>query len=817
MRHAAQHWVGRVAAAAALLSVSVYYLLASIPFARYHFLEFAHFWWLPIFVRYHPIVMAAGLALALSTSAAIPRPWTRRFALAGGLSAVWMAVTVWQPVFATYENATIMASVPLALAAAVAILDLRWTAGALERLISNADRPRARFEIAAIGGLIASALHLTMGLGAVRGTVDRLHPSELAIAAAASLAGHAAIFLAPVAAFALLHWIARRGGWPIAARWAAGVACYVLVGAFLVRRIAFSALLMTDRYALAMSITFALAIVLWWQALVAHRAPAADLAPAGGSGRRWIVAACFMVIVGCVVVLPRLLLLADWGGVLQKSLVLITWVVCAKLVALLTGGARVRAFLAGVPAFAVAASLTATAMETTPGRAAIEDAADVRIALERYASVDRSLATVLDVFRPALNDRGFFLALREAADATDKRSLAAVPLRLIADQLAPPPQRPHVFVIVVDSLRPDYLGAYRPAGVSFTPAFDAFARESVVMRRAFTQYAGTALSQPAIWAGGLIPRFNYVQPFDAVNNLARLLSAGGYRQYVSMDEISKLTLGQLPVHNLSPALLHPERKEEMFKFDLCETLEEVTSQLDRDARDPRPIFVFTQPQNLHIRVLAEGFPTYDGVRVGDREFFRPAVSALRRLDSCFGRFIGDLKARHLYEDSIVVVTSDHGDSLGEQGRWGHAFYLVPETIRIPLLIHLPEGLRRDRRIDQEALAFATDITPSLYNLLGYRPSVTPLVGRALFPRAEDGDTPARRRYLVQSSYTRALGLLIDDGATLYVADANHVTEALFDLRNGKSGEIPLRATERVRYRQWLLDAIAELNAFYVRG
>ena len=123
--------------------------------------------------------------------------------------------------------------------------------------------------------------------------------------------------------------------------------------------------------------------------------------------------------------------------------------------------------------------------------------------------------------------------------------------------------------------------------MTFTPSFARFANDGYAFTRAFARYGGTGLSMPAIWAGGLIPRANYVQPFAALNNLERLMTSAGYRKYVSMDEISKLTLdGQSEIRNLEPSLSHPESMEEMYKFDFCQTVGEMTRQLDRDAASP---------------------------------------------------------------------------------------------------------------------------------------------------------------------------------------------------------------------------------------
>ena len=63
--------------------------------------------------------------------------------------------------------------------------------------------------------------------------------------------------------------------------------------------------------------------------------------------------------------------------------------------------------------------------------------------------------------------------------------------------------------------------------------------------------------------------------------------------------------------------------------------------------------------------------------------------------------IDDLKARQLYDDSVIVLTSDHGDSLGEEGRWGHAYTLFPEVLQVPLIVHLPPRLRAQFDLDEE--------------------------------------------------------------------------------------------------------------------
>jgi hypothetical protein len=304
------------------------------------------------------------------------------------------------------------------------------------------------------------------------------------------------------------------------------------------------------------------------------------------------------------------------------------------------------------------------------------------VAVDRYASFDASLGILLDIFRPALTNDAFFRTVRAAGDATDDVSLRAVPLQIADVHRAPAAARPHIFIVVIDSMRPDYLSPYNNVA-AMTPAIGAFARESVVFRRAFTQYAGTALSQPAIWAGALIQRAMYVKPFAAVNNLERLTVANGYRRYISIDPpLNAILEDWSGITRLDSDLTHPERMDQMYKFDLCRTIPELTGRIDRDGASA-PIFFYSQPQNIHIRALAgDTFPTSERVDISGTSFFKPAVAALSRVDACFGQLIAYLKVRQLYDDSIVILTADHGDSYGEAGRWGHAFYLAPETLRI---------------------------------------------------------------------------------------------------------------------------------------
>jgi Sulfatase len=815
-------FTARVAAAAvALIVIAAYYLLASIPFSYYHFLQVPQLPWLPTFVLLHPLLFAAALAAIVPRPRLVSpalRPWIRYVALAGATTTVCMAAIEAIPVLQSFEVAAALAFVPLLLLTAAAALNIaaaRADAGSAGIAVLFDGAPIAR---AALAGFLVGAAYVAAG--AERGAAATLGRAELAAAAAISVAAHVACFSAAALALALVRRLSRRrpGIEPLAI-----AACAAVAGAVVIRRSLLTALILSDVRAASMAAALALAIAaaVWAARANGDRSRAVVVRRA-----RWRTAAPLIVVLTLLVaVLPPMLLLADWGGSLQKMMALAAWAAAVAFVADARVRDRRQAVLAAalcVAAFTAASTVVIASRGGVPSaRADGPPRLDLGVVLDRYATFDPSFTVLLDVFRPVVSDNDFYRTVRAAGDATDDRSLGAVPLSLADVTRRPLARPPNIFIVVVDSLRPDYVSAYNPAA-TFTPAIGAFAseRDTIVMRRAFTQYAGTALSQPAIWAGGLIQRAMYVKPFAAINNLERLTVAAGYRRYISIDPpLSAILEDWSNLVRLDAHLTHPERRDEAFKFDLCGTVPDLIGHLDRDPSD-RPVFFYSQPQNIHIRVLAgDSYPRDERVTIGGRPFFKPAVGAISRIDGCFGRLVDDLKARGLYDDSIVVLTSDHGDSYGEAGRWAHAFYMAPETLRIPLIVHVPRKYLAGRTWDPDALALLTDVTPTLYDLAGYPPAPGgEIAGRSLFARAGSVVKP-RDMVLVQSSYSRVYGLLDGGARWMYVADANHDREEFYDLRILDPAVSPfpkpVASADRPKYRQWLLDRMGRLNAFYV--
>ncbi len=368
--------------------------------------------------------------------------------------------------------------------------------------------------------------------------------------------------------------------------------------------------------------------------------------------------------------------------------------------------------------------------------------------------------------------------------------------------------KPNIFVVVIDSLRRDYLSTYNPS-VTFTPQIDAFGKESIVMQNAFTRYAGTGLAEPSIWVGGMMLHKQYVTPFHPMNALQKLVEAEGYTSFIGQDPILQAIMRP------SDAVVDLETDIAGRRWDFCKTVEDLGDKI-RTAKGGAPIFAYAQPQNIHdFEISQEG----ESVPPGESYpgFYEPVAARLRQMDKCWGSFIGNLKKSGLYDKSIVILTADHGDLLGERGRFGHGWVLNQEVMRIPLIIHLPPAMKSRVAFDAGAVAFSSDITPSLYYLLGHKPTLkNEFFGRPLFTETIEEQKPDMRdSYLLASSYGPVYGLLKESGHSLYIVDASDQVDYLYEIpAEGAAILKPISPSLQAENEKLIREGILAINRFY---
>ena len=792
--------VSRFAFGAFLLLTSAYCLLMYIPFTYFGFIQHPLLAWLPVFVRIHADLFAILLAGVVATLWPALRDAKTRRATAGfvAIHAGVAAYMLFRPALPGMERdlfAYVWSMLCLFPLLWLAALDLSGHGAARKESAPSRQWNLATTTLAAI--TIAGAFALSAALSRAPHESTLLPGADLH-GVAASLVFHLVIFTAFGGAMVLIGVIARRTPWSESVRWMGTHAVAVLICAGVIHSLILPTLSFDGPQANLFSGVVSLALVLYaagcaaaWRRLPGDNAVTKRIGLKANGIGRWRMAG--LLIAGALGLLlfsyaiPSLLRTRDWDFALQRTAVVVLW--AAALAFLRWTGVELKARTARAATLLILALAVAgcgvyrAEADYHPG---VQD--NWTGLLDSYAGTDLSFKTAYDILSRSVDNQAheaFYQFLKRNTNIPPETVATPSDVSLVPDLKPTPGEKPNIFLFVIDSLRQDYVSAYNPA-VDFTPQIGKFAQDSVVMQNAFTRYAGTALSEPAIWVGAMQLHMQYLQPFYPMNNLQKLLDTDGYESYISVDPILQAILRP------SSSIVKLDKNRTFWEdLDFVPTLKELETKIDARPDKSKPIFAYTQPQNVHTLTL-------DRLR-GGRSRREISIQEMRRMDTAFGEFVDFLKSRGLYDNSIIILTSDHGDAYGEFGRYGHSDFIFPEVVKIPLIIHLPPRLKKQVAYDPHQLAFSLDITPSLYYLLGHRPTLNrELFGRPLFTQRLDEQTPyVRPQYLIVSSYGPVYGLLQHNATSFFIVDAVNRRNYFYDLTADPEG-IHNHLTRRIR-------------------
>ncbi len=87
-------------------------------------------------------------------------------------------------------------------------------------------------------------------------------------------------------------------------------------------------------------------------------------------------------------------------------------------------------------------------------------------------------------------------------------------------------------------------------------------------------------------------------------------------------------------------------------------------------------------------------------------------AAIADTDASVGKLIAALRAGKLYDDALIVIAADHGQSLGAHGEETHGVFLYDETVRVPLIVKLPQNQSAGKRM--RARASLVNMAPSIW-------------------------------------------------------------------------------------------------------
>ena len=287
-----------------------------------------------------------------------------------------------------------------------------------------------------------------------------------------------------------------------------------------------------------------------------------------------------------------------------------------------------------------------------------------------------------------------------------------------------------VILISIDTLRADRLPAYGYRTGS-TPAIDALARDGVLFERAYSHSTQTLPSHAAMMTGRL-PSDNGVRDDDSAplaateRPLAQMLRDRGYATggIVSSALLGRSTGlargfdffdGPLTLASLSDGDVAPA-----FRRRSGAKSEEIAEQWITGLGTTR-LFLF-----LHI----------DEPRAPRSSSYDEAVSAA---DAVVGKFVRYLKTHQLYDQSTILLVSDHGEGLGDHGEQEHGLFVYDEEIHVPLIVKPAVTVGGGRRVDD--VVQLADVVPTVLDLVK-APAPGGLRGRSLKPLTEGPATLA---------------------------------------------------------------------------
>jgi arylsulfatase A-like enzyme len=320
-----------------------------------------------------------------------------------------------------------------------------------------------------------------------------------------------------------------------------------------------------------------------------------------------------------------------------------------------------------------------------------------------------------------------FLAFVLLAGAVSARFGPAVPAmgepRPIPIHLT---ESPNVLLVIVDTLRADVLSLYGGNNVE-TPTLERFAEEGTVFRAAFAQASWTkpsiasiltslypsshravlkpsrlpdsvvtlaeAFSAFGYTTGGIVtninlsPSFNFQQGFGEYRYLAPdyLFGARDSTSRLLLYEVAKRVAGRL-AGALRPGQAY--QPAEVVNRVAVEWLERHGSErffLLLHYMEPHDPY-FTHPDDGHAVARAT---TPDPAPELREDMVRRYYSEIAYLDHRLGELVAELERRGLYEDLLILVTSDHGEEFLDHGGWWHGLTLYDEQIGVPLIAKWP--------------------------------------------------------------------------------------------------------------------------------
>jgi len=316
------------------------------------------------------------------------------------------------------------------------------------------------------------------------------------------------------------------------------------------------------------------------------------------------------------------------------------------------------------------------------------------------------------------------------------------------------PKDPDIFIFLMDACQAKHLGTYgysRPT----SPNIDRFAQDAVVFENAYANASFTRSSVATLFTG-LYPETHKVRILrnklsEDLLTLPVYLKGKGYRTslFTSTGNVSASLGFARGIDDYLPFIEEWRRGHERA------IPPEFRSWLSHTG----PLFSYVHYMEPHLPITPP--PPYRGMftnsKIGSSAWrvtgnsqelmdaehplapgeIKTVVdnydSAIAFVDSEIGKLLQSLREKGLYENSLIVILSDHGESLYEHEQWGHGHFVYEETARVPLVVKFPAAMNLKGRV--KTVVELAGVFPTVLDIFGQR---LPLDGKSLLDAAAPG-------------------------------------------------------------------------------
>ncbi len=310
---------------------------------------------------------------------------------------------------------------------------------------------------------------------------------------------------------------------------------------------------------------------------------------------------------------------------------------------------------------------------------------------------------------------------------------------------SPKPGQPNVLLIILDTVRADHLSAYGYPRLT-TPNLDRIAAEGVLFEHAYSTHTWTRPSHLSILSGGVAVRDRLRDPDGSENPMVMLseaLAAQGYATLAASannmwctpkDPLNRgFARFQVYFHSVADAFARTYYGKAMstafrsvYYYDIpgrklaSRVNQELLDWANHTKSTGRPFFAMLNYFDAHqpyappppfdrkfsdqvtrqnMKALLSSSGIHKALTPAERQQIIDAYdSSLSYLDHQIGELRRQLERQGLFDRTLVIITADHGEALGENDYYDHIANLRPEVVRVPLLLRYPSVVPAGQRV-----------------------------------------------------------------------------------------------------------------------